>query len=924
MRSFPPLTQSPMRSFHRRAVGFAIVLAFLVPGAAPAQDWLYPVKPGEHLWGLAERFLDGHKSYGKLQQLNRIKDPKRIPPGSVLRIPLAWMRRVATEARITATTGDVAIERAGAAARPAGVGDTLRERDRLRTAPGAHAAITLPDGTQVRVLADSEVAVESMATYQNARVFDSRLLVARGRTESIAPTDRDGATRFELRTRAGVTSVRGTVFRVATTDTGDISTTEVLHGRVSAGNSAGEVTVDAGFGTVMATDRAPSPPAALLPAPSLDGLPAKLVRMPVRVDFPALAGAVRYRLQLAADATFSPLLADLATESPAIVLPDLPDGRYAIRVRGIDAQGLEGTDAARDFDIAARPGAPRSEAPPPGALADVTPPRFQWTPDGPADRLRYRFQLARDDAFTQLQADVRDLATPEYTSAEPLPPGVWHWRAAATDPSRGDGPFGETRVLRRPSPPPAPAVIERSPQAIAARWPEGRVRATLAPEAAPQSVVADTIADSGTWSAARPDPGRYVLTTRTIEADGFEGPESTTQVLDVPQPPAPPTPAAPANDALLEASPGAFAWTAPEDEVDGTTYRLQVERLAQGSSASPASDAPIDRDGLTTRSVSAGVLPPGPYRWRVAAATAADGPGRFSAWQAFRVLSEPPGTPLIRRTPGVLSIRWPDATPLEAVLSTEGGGAVFARTVTGGSADLPRPAPGRYVLATRTLEADGFPGRAGSPVTVDLPPPPSPPAIGGIDAAAKPVVAARPTLRWPASAPDAAYRLQIATDTAFAAPLVDRVVGTVTSTTHDATLPPGTYRWRVAAANDPDGPGPYSTPQAFRIDVPAPQMLRASRSQGKIVTQWQAEVPAASYEVQLARDTAFTTIVATGRTTARDTGFTPPAPGEYFARVRGLDADGEPGPFSNVVSVMVPAPLPWWTYLLFLFGLALP
>jgi hypothetical protein len=918
MRSFPPPLAELSRSIRRPAVGFAIALTLLGPAVAAGQEWLYPVKPGEHLWGLAERFLDGHKSYGRLQQLNGIKDPKRIPPGSVLRIPLAWMRRVATEARITALNGRVEIEHTGNAPLPAGVGDPLRESDRLRTASGAHAAITLPDGTQVRVLADSEVAVEAMATYRNARVFDSRLLVARGRTESIAPTGRDGATRFELRTRAGVTSVRRTVFRVATTDDGDMSTTEVLHGRVSAGNDTGQVTVDAGFGTVMAPGRAPSPPAALLPAPSLDGLPAKLVRMPVLVDFPPVAGALRYRLQLAADPSFSPLLADVATAAPSIELPDLPDGRYAIRVRGIDAQGLEGTDAARDFEISARPGAPRLETPMAGALADDTPPRFAWAPDGPADRLRYRFQLARDEAFTQLQTDLRDLATPEYASAEPLPPGLWHWRVAATDTVRGDGPFGETRALRRPAPPPGRAIIERSPQSIVVRWPAGRIHATLAPEASRQAVVAETIADASPWTAPRPAAGVYVLTARTVEADGFEGPEVTAQVVDVPPPPSPPAPATPADGAVLDESPDVLAWNPVAGAADGTTYRLQLER------SSPASDTPIDQDALAAHSASPGALLPGLYRWRIAAATVADGPGDFSAWQTFRILSAPPAPPTIRRTPDVLSMRWPDGTPLHALLSAQDGSTIFEGAVTDGTADLPRPAPGRYVLSARTIEPDGFPGRAGTITAIDLPPPPAPPALVATGSTPKPVVGARPALQWPASAPDAGYRLQIATDAAFASLVLDRVVGNVTSVTHDTALPPGSYLWRVAAANAPDGPGPFSAPQTFRIEVPAPKMLPASRSKGRIVARWEADVPAASYEVQLARDAAFSTVVATERTTTREASFTPPGPGEYFARVRGLDADGEPGPFSNAVTVTLPAPLPWWLYPLLLFGIVLP
>jgi hypothetical protein len=101
-------------------------------------------------------------------------------------------------------------------------------------------------------------------------------------------------------------------------------------------------------------------------------------------------------------------------------------------------------------------------------------------------------------------------------------------------------------------------------------------------------------------------------------------------------------------------------------------------------------------------------------------------------------------------------------------------------------------------------------------------------------------------------------------------------------------------------------------------------MLPASRSKGRIVARWEADVPAASYEVQLARDAAFSTVVATERTTTREASFIPPGPGEYFARVRGLDADGEPGPFSNAVTVMLPAPLPWWLYPLLLFGIVLP
>jgi len=892
-----------------------MLLAFWIGTAAAADDWLYPVQRGEHLWGLAERFLDGHKSYGKLQQLNRIRDPKRIPPGSVLRIPLAWMRRVTSEARIVTVQGAVEIERAGAGTRAASVGDALREQDRLRTAPGAHAAIALPDGSQVRILGDSEVAVESMATYANARVFDSRLLVSHGRTETIAPTDRDAATRFELRTRAGVTSVRGTVFRVAASS-GDEARTEVVRGRVSAGNETGSVTVDAGFGTVMAAGRPPAPPVALLPAPRLDALPDALVRMPVRVTFPEVPGAIGYRVQVAANTEFSPLLFDVTTAAPAAELPDLPDGPYAIRVRGVDVHGLEGADAVRDVLISARPPAPIPEAPAHDALIDAAPPTFAWTPDGPAGRLRYRFQIARDAAFADLAEDVRDLAAPEYAPAAGLAPGVWHWRIAASHEIRGDGPFGEVRRVRRPAPAPAPAEVSRTPETLGARWPAGPIRVTLTPEDPPAAPVAEALVDGDTWSVPRPTPGRYRLTSRTVESDGFEGPETTSQSIVVPPPPGPPLAVAPADGAELDAAPEALTWQAPVDDDRPVRYRLQIE----GPSDTPA---PMpDRDGLASPAAAPGPLAPGHYRWRVAASTSEDGAGAFGPWSTFRVLSPPPGDPTVARSPDTLSIRWPDPAPLQMRLRAEDGPVVFEGPVTGGATAMPRPRPGRYILGARTLEADGFAGRHAADFAFDLPAPPAPPvppAATGVGVVS--VAASRPELRWTGSPPGAGHRVQIARDTAFALPVTDTLLGTDTAHVPASELPPGTYHWRVAAVTAQDGIGHFSEPRTFRVEVPAPTMQPVRRVRGELVSAWHTTAPAGSYELQLAPEATFAAPVVNLRTSTPDATFAAPPPGRYFARVRGLDHDGQPGPYSEAVPVKIPTTLPWWLYPFMLFGL---
>jgi nucleoid-associated protein YgaU len=55
--------------------------------ASSAPAWLYSVRPGDTLISLGQRHLVDPQRWDVVQRLNRIADPHRIPPGTVLRIP---------------------------------------------------------------------------------------------------------------------------------------------------------------------------------------------------------------------------------------------------------------------------------------------------------------------------------------------------------------------------------------------------------------------------------------------------------------------------------------------------------------------------------------------------------------------------------------------------------------------------------------------------------------------------------------------------------------------------------------------------------------------------------------------------------------------------------------------------------------------
>ena len=70
--------------------------------------------------------------------------------------------------------------------------------------------------------------------------------------------------------------------------------------------------------------------------------------------------AVAYRAQVARDEQFNDVIATTVFTTPRARFTNLPDGSYLLRVRAIDAEGLEGQDATRGFALRARPEPPNA------------------------------------------------------------------------------------------------------------------------------------------------------------------------------------------------------------------------------------------------------------------------------------------------------------------------------------------------------------------------------------------------------------------------------------------------------------------------------------------------------------------------------------------------------------------------------------
>ena len=73
-------------------IGAAALAAALAAQAATAEDaapvWVHRAAQGDTIWGIAQQYLADPGRYRALQRLNRVQDPRHLPVGTPIRIPL--------------------------------------------------------------------------------------------------------------------------------------------------------------------------------------------------------------------------------------------------------------------------------------------------------------------------------------------------------------------------------------------------------------------------------------------------------------------------------------------------------------------------------------------------------------------------------------------------------------------------------------------------------------------------------------------------------------------------------------------------------------------------------------------------------------------------------------------------------------------
>ncbi len=399
-------------------IGILLLLPLLLQTAA-AEDWVYRLHKGENLTLVAKRFLKPQFTTEQLQVYNGVLKDRQMPVGTEIRVPMDWLKQSLAGVKVRFVVGEAVLFRRGSnTAEAVERGDDLAAGDRVVTAGKSALSLEFADGSYLLLGPDSEVVFDALSSFEGQGMLDTRIRLQRGRLENrVKPLPTPGS-RYEIHTPAAVTVVRGTEFRIAAQSDG-VSRSEVTEGRVSVSAEGQAVSVGAGEGTLIEPGQPPAAPRPLLPAPDLSGIGSRFTRLPSTLAWPSLDQAVAYRVQLM-NPEEAPVLSQKVS-LPSVELPQLETGRYELRVRGIDALGLEGFSARQGFELVSPP---EPTASIPSAAPLLSPPVFQggwmglaWQPAEGA--WSHRVMLARDPSF---DAPLLEQLSPSTHCWLPLPP----------------------------------------------------------------------------------------------------------------------------------------------------------------------------------------------------------------------------------------------------------------------------------------------------------------------------------------------------------------------------------------------------------------------------------------------------------------------------------------------------------------------
>ncbi len=211
-----------------------------------------------------------------------------------------------------------------------------------------------------------------------------------------------------------------------------------------------------------------------------------------------------------------------------------------------------------------------------------------------------------------------------------------------------------------------------------------------------------------------------------------------------------------------------------------------------------------------------------------------------------------------------------------------------------------------YYFRIGSVAVDGYEGAWSNVERFTVVPPPPSPALEKPETGGKTI-----HLRWPSLGGIEKFHFQMAKDKEFKEIFIDKRIDQA-SILIPKPKALGVYYVRVSSIDPKGYEGEFSKPQSFETKPPSPPHLEMPEvDEDAIRLRWGSSEENLSYHLQLAKEETFQTILVDQKMQKTSIDLKKPeAPGIYYVRVSGIDADENEGDFSMAQKVEIKEKFP--------------
>lgn len=388
------------------------------------QEWHYTLRPSDNFQKVSKDILNNKYTWKDLVRHNRIDDIASLEPGSIIRVPMQWLKQQPKPAKILSIAGSAQIKRTkDAYFKVLKANMTIYVGDEVATKNGS-LLIQLADSSLIRLEKNSNLIFNKLSHYGKTGMVDTQLRLKKGTLSTeVAPLVK-GST-YEITTPSAVAAVRGTKFRLETSQ--EETKLEVTEGTVNFSHKHGNAMIKAGEGARIKQGHSSIEMSRLPAAPEMQYAEEVIKDLPTKLQWEDKSNSKSYHYELS-DSQHK-LIQSAEIKKPEVTIDNVKNGDYQVAMRAINDKGFGGIDQSSKLSIAVPTELAKLVSPQDKSIIDTSKPTFSWQFEDTSTR--GKLQVSKESSFKRLLTDFDFSKSATATLRKNLVPGVYFWRIVA-------------------------------------------------------------------------------------------------------------------------------------------------------------------------------------------------------------------------------------------------------------------------------------------------------------------------------------------------------------------------------------------------------------------------------------------------------------------------------------------------------------